>query len=148
MQSSTTIYNFTNIPYAQPPVGPLRFAAPLPLGGRIAGLQNGSVGKICPQVIPAWQTIGLEFVEAAVTGDLPFNFSAAEAALKNASSTPVVMDPRTTEDCLVLDVLVPKSIFDARQHVRSKRRRTPMKGAPVIVWIYVSFPQLAARDRD
>lgn len=39
------------------------------------------------------------------------------------------MDPRVTEDCLVLDVLVPKTVFD---------EQSKSKGAPVLVWIYVS----------
>ena len=102
------------------------------------------MGKICPQVIPAWQTIGLEFVEAVVTGNLPFNFSAAETAVKNASSSPVVTDPRTTEDCLVLDVLVPKAIFDLGQQSHVTRSQT--KGAPVLVWIYVSTSTLFNSD--
>ncbi|KAI9739023.1 MAG: hypothetical protein M1835_003214, partial [Candelina submexicana] len=38
-------------------------------------------------------------------------------------------DPRTTEDCLFLDVVVPKQIFDQSAN-RSSR------GAPVLVWIY------------
>ena len=37
------------------------------------------------------------------------------------------MDPRTTEDCLFLDVDVPKNIYDNAGNG---------KGAPVLVWIY------------
>lgn len=35
------------------------------------------------------------------------------------------MDPRTSEDCLFLDVLLPKSVWNTRQGAR----------APVLVWI-------------
>lgn len=58
---------------------------------------------------------------------LPFNYTQAEETLAN--SPPPAMDPRVTEDCLVLDVLVPKAVF--HEHAKSK-------GAPVLVWIYVS----------
>lgn len=44
----------------------------------------------------------------------------------NTSS--VEKDPSETEDCLYLDVLVPKKIFDERSESKSK--------APVMVWIY------------
>ena len=37
------------------------------------------------------------------------------------------VDPRTTEDCLFLDVVVPKTIYDSAGSDQ---------GAPVMVWIY------------
>ena len=37
------------------------------------------------------------------------------------------MDPRTSEDCLFLDVLVPKTAYDNKDQ---------SKGAPVLVWVY------------
>lgn len=36
-------------------------------------------------------------------------------------------DPRTSEDCLFLDVIVPKSIFNEKKKE---------KAAPVLVWVY------------
>src|ERR1700743_3872330 len=105
LQQTGQVYNFSNIRYAQPPVGNLRFAAPVAPTGRNTMVNNGSVGSICPQASPAWSLIGFEFAIAYAKG-LPFNFTAAVAALESAnlSSTP---DPRTTEDCLFLDVFVP-----------------------------------------
>lgn len=44
---------------------------------------------------------------------------------------PQAADGRITEDCLVLDVLVSKKIFDGR--------RDGSKGAPVLVYIHVSL---------
>lgn len=42
-------------------------------------------------------------------------------------------DPRTTEDCLFLDVVVPQKIFDRVQ----KKTSVPKSFlAPVLVWIY------------
>lgn len=51
------------------------------------------------------------------------------------------MDPRTSEDCLFLDVVVPKNIFDrAQQHTDRGKQHKPFipknKLAPVLVWIY------------
>lgn len=45
-----------------------------------------------------------------------------------AGNIPAV-DPRTNEDCLFMDVVVPKAIFD-------NANKTGSKGAPVLVWIY------------
>lgn len=46
--------------------------------------------------------------------------------MSSSGGLPAV-DPRTTEDCLFLDVVVPKAIFD---------NAGKGKGAPVLVWIY------------
>ncbi|ETI26891.1 hypothetical protein G647_09990 [Cladophialophora carrionii CBS 160.54] len=43
------------------------------------------------------------------------------------------IDPRMTEDCLFLDVIVPKKVFDG---ARSRIKRRQSNGAPVVVWIY------------
>lgn len=125
-QQTGQVYNFSNIRYGQPPVGKLRFAAPVAPSGRDAKVNNGSVGSICPQASPAWSPVGFEFSLAYAQG-LPFNLTAAEAALAaaNLSSTP---DPRETEDCLFLDVFVPKHIFNSRSSAGKG------KGAAVLVW--------------
>ncbi|PTB63148.1 alpha/beta-hydrolase [Trichoderma citrinoviride] len=117
-------YNFTNIPYAEPPLGSLRWRAPVPPRGVKTTIQDGSVGKTCPQISPNWTIIAQQFVAAWATNQLPLNFTEAEAI---ANTTPQPVDPRTTEDCLVLDVVVPKKVFDNKKHG---------KKAPVVVWIY------------
>ena len=93
-------------------------------------INDGSVGRICPQASPAWEALALLFLPAYLTGQ-PFNISVAEAALANGTQSLPAIDPRTTEDCLFLDVAVPKTIFDGRT---SKENNT--SGAPVLVWIY------------
>jgi carboxylesterase type B len=125
-QETGQVYNFSNIRYGQPPVGNLRFAAPVAPTGRNTTVKNGSVGAICPQAAPLWLLVGNEFALAYAQGQ-PFNFTAAEIALAaaNFSSTP---DPRTTEDCLFLDVFVPAHIFNNRSSARKG------KGAAVLVW--------------
>jgi carboxylesterase type B len=126
-QETAGTYNFTNIPYAEPPLGSLRFRAPIPPQGIKSDVQNGSIGKVCPQQSPGWTAIAEQFVVAWSTGQLPFNFTEAEIIANN--TTPPSPDTRTTEDCLVLDVIVPKAIFEQNSNY---------KKAPVVVWIYVS----------
>ena len=83
----------------------MRFLPPtLPAVNRTA-VQNAR-DVICPQAYPKWFTTG------AVTPFTP------------ADIPPV--DPRTSEDCLFLDVLLPKKIWEARHVSR----------APVLVWIH------------
>ncbi|KAL8708032.1 MAG: hypothetical protein Q9220_007028 [cf. Caloplaca sp. 1 TL-2023] len=128
--TSGRTYNFSNIRYAEPPVGNLRFRAPIPPQTANRSVDNGLIGRVCPQAAPAWEAIALQFDPAYLTGK-PFNASDAEAALAAAVSHPPVLDSRTTEDCLFLDVVVPEQVYShASQSGRSK------KGAPVLVWIY------------
>jgi len=47
---TTGLDEFLGIPYAQPPVGPLRFAAPLPLSNDTTRLIRATqYGYVCPQ---------------------------------------------------------------------------------------------------
>jgi carboxylesterase type B len=57
-----------------------------------------------------------------LSGQREFNHSSF-----NTSIPPTTIDPRTTEDCLFLDVVVPKKVFD---------NAGKGKGAAVLVWIY------------
>ncbi|KAJ6126554.1 hypothetical protein N7523_002166 [Penicillium sp. IBT 18751x] len=124
------LYNFSNIRYAAPPLGDLRFRAPVWPEQNRTQVQDGSVGRLCPQGLPLWEEdIEPAFLLSLVEGT-SFNLST------NVSSYPYIpqkMDPRTTEDCLFLDVIVPKKIFDRAQN----KTFVPRKAlAPVLVWIY------------
>ncbi|KAL8720941.1 MAG: hypothetical protein Q9225_002268 [Loekoesia sp. 1 TL-2023] len=99
------LVEFRNVRFAAPPTGALRFRPPTSPPINRTGLQNAA-DVICPQALPKWLT----------TGDVtPFT---------PANIPPV--DPRTSEDCLFLDVLLPKKIWETRR--RSQ--------APVLVWIH------------
>jgi carboxylesterase type B len=141
MQNKSQTYSFNNIRYAQPPVGDLRFAAPVPPAGRNPVLQNGSFSPICPQALPAWSSIGNAFVRAFAAGNASsFNYTAAVVALSAASAntTSYQPSPQETEDCLFLDVVVPKKIFDNANNLRKRQAGTG--GAPVLVWhVFCSF---------
>ncbi|KAE8411299.1 Alpha/Beta hydrolase protein [Aspergillus pseudocaelatus] len=129
LNETTGLYNFSNIRYAAPPLGSLRFRAPLPPKVNRAGVQTGAVGRICPQATPIWSRyIMSQFLTSYVT-------NATFSASLDVSSYPVplVQDPRISEDCLFLDVVVPQKVFDRVQG------RTPVPKeslAPVIVYFY------------
>ena len=93
----------------------MRFLEPtLPAVNRTK-IQNAS-DVICPQAYPKWLTTG------AVTPFTP------------ADIPPV--DPRTSEDCLFLDVLLPRRIWETRQRSR----------APVLVWIHGGGFDISTKD--
>ena len=63
------------------------------------------------------------FITAYSLGQTEFN----ESSFDTDTGPAPPLDPRTTEDCLFLDVVVPQNIFDNRGNG---------DGAPVLVWIY------------
>ena len=118
-------YNFSNIRYAEPPVGELRFRAPVAVSGHNTSIDNGSIGRICPQAITGWFRDAEAFVPDYLSGK-PFS---PPPTSNGSAGTP---DPRMSEDCLFLDVIVPKSALDS---AGDKKVDTP-----VIVWIYGFVP--------
>jgi hypothetical protein len=126
--STGGFYNFSNIRYAAPPTGENRFRAPKAPARDRSTVQTGSQGRICPQADPAWLLIAETYIPAYLAGQTVFNesdFSNLTAAA--AAGGAPAQDPRTTEDCLFLDVVVPEDIYNKRGHGH---------GAPVLVWIY------------
>lgn len=90
-QDERTYYNFSNIRYAAPPVGSLRFQLPQdPINNRSAGVQDGTYGKICPQAYTPWQ---------------------------NPSFVTAPPGEMESEDCLFLDVVVPESAWNQRSNL-------------------------------
>ena len=112
-------------------------------------MNNGSVGRICPQANPKWETTAATFVLDYLTGQ---KFSGAASSAGQTSGYPA-QDPRTTEDCLFLDVVVPQKIFAnanasatatgasvsqiADGQIQALTNTSSnSSGAPVLVWIY------------
>lgn len=127
LQSTGGFYNFSNIRYAAPPTGELRFAAPQPPAVNRSAVQTGSQGRICPQADPAWLLIAGEYIPLYLSGNQTTFNASSFASNSSAATTLPAQDPRSTEDCLFLDVVVPEAIFNARGSGY---------GAPVLVWIY------------
>ncbi|KAJ6782487.1 hypothetical protein PWT90_05290 [Aphanocladium album] len=128
---TSQIYTFSNIRYAQPPTGNLRFRAPVsPLVDR-STVRNGSEQRTCPQGIPAWQSKAIVPIAQFSASGKPFNLSAWEQAIEDAPPIPIDTTKGTTEDCLFLDVHVPKKIFE-----RAQRNPKGFHGVPVLVWVH------------
>ncbi|KAH9829340.1 putative type-B carboxylesterase lipase family protein [Teratosphaeria destructans] len=123
--STGGFYNFSNIRYAAPPTGKNRFDAPQPPAVNRSGVQQGLPDRICAQAAPAWLAIAAAYLPKYFGGQTNFNASSFNTRF-NTSNLPA-QDPRTTEDCLFLDVIVPEKIFNnaGKGH-----------GAPVLVWIH------------
>ncbi|KIL84943.1 carboxylesterase type b [Fusarium avenaceum] len=115
-------WNFSNIRYAAPPVGHLRFQAPRPPAKNRAIVQDGRETRICPQAQPAWMATTPQWLFAYLTkGIQPNGTNSANMSLLPAR------DPRENEDCLFLDIFAPKTALD---NVKNGT------GAPVMVEIH------------
>ncbi|PYI03941.1 alpha/beta-hydrolase [Aspergillus sclerotiicarbonarius CBS 121057] len=120
-------YNFSNIRYASPPTGNNRFRIPQSPSTDRTVVQDGMDGRVCPQASPIWYTaIARDFVDHYLKG-IPFNRS---TDVLDYPYNPDPRDPRETEDCLFLDILVPARIM--------LRASDPIRGprVPVIVWFH------------
>ncbi|PQE21007.1 hypothetical protein CJF32_00005470 [Rutstroemia sp. NJR-2017a WRK4] len=125
VQSATTgvtsngmsFLNFSNIRYAAAPTGHARFAPPSS-PAPTPGIQNGQTAVICPQASAEWINVDAEFLSGLpLTGGPVPNYTEADIP---------PTDPRTSEDCLFLDVLVPTETF--QKGAKAK--------AAVLVWIH------------
>lgn len=122
-QESSRLYTFRNIRYAQPPVGDLRWALPLPPSGRDHQVQNGSTSRVYPQGLPRWFSINSIFSYYFRNNIVDqFNYSSVEADI---TSQPDGEEPGMTDDCLFLDAIVPEAVL-------SKANTSSL--APVMVW--------------
>jgi acetyl esterase/lipase len=94
-------------------------------------IQTGDVGRICPQATPIWE----DDIEPAFILSLLYNTTFTKSTnISEYPYEPAKMDPRTTEDCLFLDVVVPQKIFDRAKQYKSFVPKHKL--APVLVWIY------------
>lgn len=115
-ENGVSYLNFSNIRYAAPPIGALRFAAPIrPAVNRT--VQDGQTTSICSQALPGWITTAQE----VTTGE-----PVTEYRNYTVKDIPPV-DPRTSEDCLFLNVLASSAVYG---------RRRNSSGAAVLVWIH------------
>jgi acetylcholinesterase len=128
-------YNFSNIRYAAPPLGNLRFAPPEKPATNRTVQNGGNFARQCPQAAPAWELTAAQFIPqylastAATTTTNSSTSNVRRASAADAEATAEMM-----EDCLFLDVFAPKKVFDCEGG----------DGAPVLgtFFYYCSFYQL------
>lgn len=137
LNDTTGLYSFSNIRYAAPPTGENRFKAPQPPAQNRSTVQSNRSEPVCPQANPLWGLISQEFIVDYLNGQrsfnqsdfdtgLPANISVSDVNLDTFDTSIIPdVDPRTTEDCLFLDVIVPQHIF--------KKKAKKGKGAAVLV---------------
>ncbi|GFP52825.1 carboxylesterase patB [Trichoderma asperellum] len=111
--TTTQAYIFQNIRYAQPPVGYLRFRAPM----------HPKTNRTPVQTAPNCDSA----LKASHFG------RAWEESIKDGKPLSVDWNSGAQEDCLFLDVHVTKKAFEK---ARSKSTSCGGDGAPVLVWIH------------
>lgn len=135
-KTSGGYYKFLNIQYGEPPIGDLQITRSIPHQTKRSVINIGSLECVCPQSNPFWLAVGgrwLSHYENSTT----FPFEQTSETLLTSKYSAMVLpepeDPRISEDCLYLDVMVPQKIFDgAPNPTRSKNS----SGASLFVWIY------------
>lgn len=115
-------YSFTNIRYAAPPIDANRFRAPQHPAIDRDTLQNGFPDRLCPQAVPEWVATTGAYIPKYLADPLGFNISSVSVPPSSPTK-----NGNATEDCLFLDVIVPKRAFD---------KRGKGCGLPVHVWIH------------
>jgi cholinesterase len=129
-QETAHYYNFSNIQYAQPPVGDLRSAPPQPPLVNRTVVNDSQTGVVCPQGTARWETERILFVNAYVFGKGSVTAFADDPppGINEPSPFPA-LDPCTSDDCLFLGVIVPINVYN-------EAFQNTLGGALVVVWIY------------
>lgn len=120
MQESANIYNFSNIHFASAPL----FSQPRPITHINRTINTGQTSGICAQSIPWWEVASaqisaspnnasLENIKKTYTS-IENMYNTGNASLESLSLSLSQLDPRTVQECLTLDVVVPKGIWNAK----------------------------------
>ena len=161
MKDTVSTFAFLNVRYGQPPVGNLRWAPPVPPEFE-PEVQQGEVDRICFQSQASFQVTTLgPWIEAYLSNNTESfykkfpNLPAPPPIPANLTEFFPPLLPAETEDCLFLDVHVPREIFDHRENRTRKK-----KGSPVFLWVHgggltlghkradSDFKSLLARSRE
>ncbi|KAM0549148.1 hypothetical protein ACHAPJ_009603 [Fusarium lateritium] len=137
---TTEVYKFSNIRYAQPPVGQLRFRAPVPPLPNHDEIQTGAEVRACPQAAPLWQARAYKPIGLYSNGK-EFSIASWEADIKNSTPPSGSTPPPTTEDCLFLDVHVPRKVFDASKN-SNEDCNAPIHGGGYVLGSKNGYPSM------
>ncbi|KAL8756088.1 MAG: hypothetical protein Q9199_003187 [Rusavskia elegans] len=112
LSESGKFVKFKNIPYAEPPLGELRFAPPQHIFENNETVNYGWNENVCPQVQMGWAPKASEFLADFQDPPALANWTDPISA---ADYGPIQYPPKdASEDCLTLDVMVPKTVWDSR----------------------------------
>ncbi|KAL8653528.1 MAG: hypothetical protein Q9226_003817 [Calogaya cf. arnoldii] len=130
VSESGKFLKFKNIPYAQPPVGHLRFSVPYPINPNDNKTVNyGWNDNVCSQAQVGWAPKAMEFMSdfsntsALADWKDPIteaDYGPIQVPAKNGLLFTTHFKARinvakpVSEDCLTLDVMVPKTVWDRR----------------------------------
>lgn len=139
----TDAYLFQNVRYAQAPTGNLRFRAPSPPLTDRDSVKNGEELRVCPQGLPEWQIKATSAAGKFANPNEPFSIDAWVETIRNATIPDVDFNKGTSEDCLFLDVHVPRNVFEGC------KKQKP--GSPVLVWVctfqhHISISEVLTHD--
>ncbi|CAJ0554867.1 Ff.00g133800.m01.CDS01 [Fusarium sp. VM40] len=102
--------------------------------------QNTGVGtRICPQGRPQWQAKTLMAIGKYSNPTLPFTLEGWVEAIENGMVPPGNINANATEDCLLLDVHVPKKVLKAAG-------TEVTEGVPVLVFIHGGGGVFGSKD--
>lgn len=117
LQADQKYYNFSNIPYAQQPVGDLRFKAAKAIE-EVKGdkpLNDGQHTVVCPQTQVGWVPYAFDFLQDYMNplSVLDKKWQYPITPENNYTwSKDVPLIPNMDESCLTLDVIVPKRAYN------------------------------------
>ncbi|KAK3291537.1 Alpha/Beta hydrolase protein [Chaetomium fimeti] len=128
---TTDVYKFSNIRYAQAPVGDLRWRSPKAPKTDRSAPKNGDGVRTCPQGVPDWQSRAF-IPTGRYTGGVPWNLTTWVEAID--ASTPfdqAIFNGNVTEDCLFLDLHVPGKVLS-----KAIKNKKGSRDVPVLVFIH------------
>ena len=101
---------------------------PVAPSGRDTTIDKGDQGRLCPQALATWEIYSPSVTASFLSGIVPNLTQIQKQAITDPSDLGVPIDPRETEDCLLLDVVTPVQTFE--------KEKSDSNLAPVIVWFY------------
>ncbi|KAK4500165.1 hypothetical protein PRZ48_008351 [Zasmidium cellare] len=138
LENTYDIYQFYDIRYAASTTGANRFKAPQAPSQNRTTIQRGGQHWACPQANQSWNVILEPFLQQ-------YNFGRGKTVFERSDFPPALppnttIGARTTEDCLFLDLYVPKNVLDGMNSGRP--------GVPVLVQIVGGGYASGTKDLD